>query len=186
VLKPLTKAFGAPVLLHSAAPEGSLRAEAAAIGVSVMVFEAGEALRFDEHSIRVGMRGVIAVLRNLGMLPTSSRKAGRPSAELRSSSWLRAPQSGILRSQAALGDIVSKGAPLAVVADPSGTSELSIDAPYDGVIIGRTNLPLVFEGEAVFHVGRTQQTSLLEHHLEELHDDLLETPPEVVEEPPIV
>ena len=186
VLNPLAKAFGAPVLLHSAAPEGSLRAEAAANGVSVMVYEAGEALRFDEHSIRVGMRGVIAVLRNLGMLAPTSARVGKPSAEMRSSNWLRAPQSGILRAQAALGDIVGKGEQLAVVADASGESEMSIEAPYDGVIIGRTNLPLVFEGEAVFHVGRTQQKSLLEHHLGELHDDLLQTPPELIEEPPIV
>ena len=186
LLKPLAKAFSAPVLLHSAPPEGSLRFAAAALGTPVMVYEAGEALRFDETAIRVGLRGVINVLRQLAMLPATRRFGTRPSAELRSSTWLRAPQSGILRAQATLGDIVTAGSLLARVADPSGAAELCIDAPFDGVIIGRATLPLVFEGEAVFHVARTRHTSLLEEHLGTLQEDLFESPPEVIEEPPIV
>jgi predicted deacylase len=186
VLKPLAQAFSAPVLLHSAPPEGSLRAAAAQLGASVMVYEAGEALRFDERSIRVGLRGVLHVLNQLGMLARPRGRVTRPSAELRSSSWLRAPQSGVLRAQVGLGDLVAGGDTLALVADASGASEMRLTAPYDGVIIGRTNLPLVFEGEAVFHLGRARQAALLEDHLDALHDDLSVLPPETVEEPPIV
>jgi hypothetical protein len=186
LLAPLAKAFSAPVLLHSAAPTGSLRGAAAELGVSVMVYEAGEALRFDEVSIRIGLRGIINTLRQLAMLPAARRAKSRPSAQLRSSTWLRAPQSGILRAQAGLGDLVEKGAALALVADPAGHSEQVVAAPYDGVVIGRTNLPLVFEGEAVFHVGRARQTSLLESHLDLLQDASELAPPELIEEPPIV
>ena len=78
------------------------------------------------------------------------------------------------------------GAILGIVADPNGDSEMPIEAPFDGVVIGRTNLPLVFEGEALFHVGRTRQTSLLEQHLDALNDGSNIAPPEVIEEPPIV
>lgn len=186
VLASLAKAFSAPVLLHSAPPSGSLRGAAAERGVSVMVFEAGEALRFDEVAIRVGVRGVINTLRRLTMLPQARRGKDRPSAELRSSTWLRAPQSGILRAQMGLGDLVEKGTALGVVADPAGQTEQLIEAPYDGVVIGRNNLPLVFEGEAVFHIGRARQTSLLESHLDLLQDADELAPPELVEEPPIV
>jgi len=186
ILEPLAKAFSAPVLLHSAPPAGSLRHAAAEVGVPVMVYEAGEALRFEEMSIQIGVRGTVNVLGRLSMLAPSKRKPSKPSAVLRSSSWQRAPQSGILRAQARLGAMVSKGETLGVVADPTGESEMAMPAPYDGVVIGRANLPLVFEGEALFHVGRTRQTALLEEHLDALHEGTGITPPELVEEPPIV
>jgi len=185
-IEPLAKVFGAPVLLHSASPDSSLRAAAADIGVPVMVYEAGEALRFDEQAIQIGLRGILNVLRHLSMLPPTKRKPGRPSAVLRSSNWQRAPQSGILRAQVPLGAMVSEGETLGLVADPTGECETPLPAPFDGVVIGRTNLPLVFEGEALFHVGRTRQTRLLEKHLDALNgDDDLATP-ELIEEPPIV
>jgi predicted deacylase len=151
-----------------------------------MVYEAGEALRFEELSIQIGVRGVLNVLRQLAMLPRSKRRPSKPSAVLRSSSWQRAPQSGILRAQTRLGDMVAKGDTLGVVADPNGESEMPLAAPYDGVVIGRANLPLVFEGEALFHVGRTRQTSLLEQHLDAMQDANNIAPPELIEEPPIV
>jgi len=181
----LAKAFGAPVLLHSAAPPGSLRGAAAGNGIPVMVYEAGEALRFQEVSIQVGQRGVINVLRALSMWPKSKSKPAKPSAVLRSSSWVRAPQSGILRAHVGLGDLVGKDEVLAVVADPTGESEMPMLAPFAGVVIGRVNLPLVYEGEAVFHLGRTRRTALLERHLGALQGEP-ETPPEMIEELPIV
>ncbi len=186
ILEPLAKAFSAPVLLHSAPPAGSLRYAAAEVGVPVMVYEAGEALRFEEMSIQIGLRGALNVLRQLSMLPPSKRKPTKPSAVLRSSNWQRAPQSGILRAQTRLGAMVSKGETLGVVADPTGESEMAMPAPFDGVVIGRTNLPLVFEGEALFHVGRTRQTMLLEEHLGALQEGVGIAPPELIEEPPIV
>lgn len=185
-LAPLAKNFGAPVLLHSAAPAGSLRGSANDIGVPVMVYEAGEALRFEELSIQIGVRGIVNVLRQLSMLPPGKRRTNRPSAVLRSSSWQRAPQSGVLRTQAKLGALVQKGDILGIVADPTGASEVPLPAPFDGVVIGRTNLPLVYEGEALFHLARTRQTDLLEQHLDALNDGDAISPPELIEEPPIV
>jgi predicted deacylase len=185
-LAPLGRVFGAPVLMHSAAPAGSLRGAAADIGVPVMVYEAGEALRFEEVCIQVGLRGILNVLRQLSMLAPGGRRNSRPSAVMRSSSWQRAPQSGILRTQVRLGDLVAKGEPLGVLADAAGLAETPLPSPYDGVVIGRTNLPLVFEGEALFHVARTRQTSLLEEHLDEMQEGADIQPPELIEEPPIV
>jgi uncharacterized protein len=186
-IAPLAKAFGTPVLLHSAAPEGTLRAAAAHESVSVMVYESGEALRFDEVSIRVGVSGIINVLRQLGMLPIPKKtKPPRLAALLRSSAWVRAPQSGILRAQIKLGGMVSKGEQLGIIADPTGHMDEPIIAPFDGIIIGRTNIPLVYEGEALYHIGRTHQTSLLEQHLDGLQDSEMLEAPELIEEPAIV
>ena len=68
-------AFGAPVAVNAALRDGSLRACAAQNGIPVMVYEAGEALRFDELSIRAGVRGIVQAMRGLGMLPASKAKA---------------------------------------------------------------------------------------------------------------
>jgi predicted deacylase len=184
-LGPLAKVFAAPVLIHSAPPEGSLRHCAADEQVPILVYEAGEALRFDEVSIRIGLRGVVNVMRQLGML-TLKRKPPKKSVVLRSTSWLRAPSSGIARMLSKLGDVVSKGDVLAHVGDAGGLGEEPIVTPFDGVIIGRANLPLVYEGEAVFHIGRTRQASLVEEHLDAMQDGDQFSLPEIVEEPEIV
>lgn len=185
-LNVLARAFSSPVLLHSAPPDGSLRASAASESVPVMVYEAGEALRFDEVSIRVAVRGVLNVMRELGMLQKPKRKTAKPAVLLRSSAWVRASKSGILRAQVKLGDMVSKGDTLGFISDPVGQTDDLVEAVSDGIIIGRTNIPLVYEGEALFHIGRTGQTSLLEEHLDTLQDEDALTPPELIEEPVIV
>ncbi|MEZ4751260.1 MAG: succinylglutamate desuccinylase/aspartoacylase family protein [Bdellovibrionota bacterium] len=55
----LAKAFGAPVILDSSQPDGSLRAAATSGKVPVLCYEGGEALRFDELAIKAGLAGTI-------------------------------------------------------------------------------------------------------------------------------
>lgn len=152
----LASAFGAPLVLDAQIRDASLRDAATALGIRVLLYEAGEALRFDEVSIRVGVRGVINVMRSLGMLPKRESKVRSPFIA-RSSAWLRAPCSGIFRARAELGTEVSVGDEIGVVADPFGESEQQIVAPFAGLVIGRTSLPLVHEGEALFHIGRVSK-----------------------------
>jgi predicted deacylase len=185
ILRPLAEAFGAPVVLHSDLMDGSLRRAAAELGIPVMVYEAGEALRFDEISIRIGVRGVVNVLRRLAMLPAAKRPV-RPPAVLRSSLWIRAEQSGILRTVCPLGCAVSKGSVLGLISDPLGERETPITAPVDGVLIGRTNLPLVYGGEALFHLGRTRNADDVLRHLEEVQAEVEAESPDLAENPPIV
>ncbi len=151
----LARAFGAPVVLDASLRDGSLRQAAAERGLPLLLYEAGEALRFDELGIRAGVRGVVGVMRALGMLPPS--RAARPFPEplvARASTWVRAPQSGILRQAAPLGARVRRGEPLGVVADPFGERERAVHAPAGGLIIGRAEIPLVNEGDALFHIAR--------------------------------
>jgi predicted deacylase len=185
-LKHLARAFSTPVLLHSAPPEGSLRSAAASESVPLMVYEAGEALRFDEVAIRIGVSGVLNVMRELGMLLKGKAQKPKPSVLLRSSSWVRASKSGILRAQVKLGDLVSEDDILGYISDPAGQQDDIIVATSEGIIIGRTNIPLVYEGEALFHIGRSRQTTLLEEHVDTLNDEDALTPPEMIEEPAIV
>jgi uncharacterized protein len=151
----LAEAFGAPVMMSSDLREGSLREQASAKGIKTLLYEAGEALRFDEVCIRAGERGVVNVMRKLGMLPPlRSRKAKKEPVMARSSLWVRAPASGIVRMNVALGSHVKKDQPLGRIADPFGESEIAILSPVSGVVIGRSELPLAYEGEALFHIAR--------------------------------
>lgn len=185
-LSVVAQKFESPVILHSAPPSGSLRLAAEQQGVPVMVYESGEALRFDEVSIRVGVRGILNVMNELGMLVKSKPRQEKSPVILRSSSWLRAPISGILRAVVTLGDMVEKGDVVGYISTPAGKTDTIVEAPSSGIIIGRTNIPLIYEGEALFHIGRSHQTTLLEEHMDTLYDgDSLNTP-ELVEEPIIV
>ncbi len=151
----MARAFGAPVLINTALVDGSIRKALARRGIPIVVYEAGEALRFDEDCIRVGVEGVLAVMRHLGMLPQSRARRRRIGPlEGRSSGWVRAPQSGILRTLTPLGARVVEHQCLGVVADPFGEREAEIRTPTAGIVIGRINLPLVNEGEALFHIAR--------------------------------
>lgn len=156
--KELAEAFSVPVLLNANLRDGSLRQSAAEYGVKVLLYEAGEALRFDELSIRAGVRGILSVMRKLAMLTPSKMHTRRHEPFIaRSSSWERASDSGIFRSVTALGGRVKKGDLLGVISDPSNLfdpTEYPVTAQYSGLVIGCSNIPLVNEGDALFHIAR--------------------------------
>ncbi|NNE06237.1 MAG: succinylglutamate desuccinylase/aspartoacylase family protein [Xanthomonadales bacterium] len=149
----LARAFGAPMILNASIREGSLRAAAAELGLPVLVYEAGEALRFDEISIRAGLRGILNVMRHRQMLPRVSTKSTLTPMIANTTRWVRAPDSGIVIKKASLGSAIRKGQSLAVISDPIGHEEQPVIAPFDGIVIGRTNLPLAHEGDALFNMA---------------------------------
>jgi predicted deacylase len=169
----MASAFIPPVILNTQIVEGSLRQEAEKLGVSVIVYEAGEALRFNEVAIRAGVRGVDSVMREIGMLPIKkARKSDPVPVVATDSSWIRAPHSGILRMIKPLGARVSKNEVLGIISDPFGDSEHKAIAPFGGIIIGKTNLPLVNEGEALFHVARFESISAAASQIEEFQAEM--------------
>jgi predicted deacylase len=163
----LAKAFGAPVIINSNARDGSLRQCAADKGMPMLIYEAGEALRFDELSIRAGLRGVINTMRLIGMLPLSKRSSRVSPVIADSTSWVRAPESGIVIPKVDLGSRVTEGQSLAVIGDPVSEEEESVKAPFDGIIIGHSKLPLAHEGDALFHVAAFKSVARAEGRVEE-------------------
>lgn len=151
----LARVFGVPVLLNASLRDGSLREAAAEYGIPMLLYEAGEGLRYDETAIRAGLSGVISVMRELGMLSARSRRRSQVEPfEAHSSSWVRAPESGMLQSHVKLGAVVQKKALLGHVHDPYSGEGAPVTAHARGVIIGRTQIPMVHEGEALFHIAR--------------------------------
>lgn len=157
----MAHSFGVPVILNSSRPvEGSLRSALTARGVPVVVYEGGEALRFNELAIQAGLKGILGVMRELRMLPKPSLRKPPPKPYVaRSSGWVRAHQSGIFRALKPLGERVDKNDPLGVISDPYGEREELVRTPAAGIIIGKNNLPLVNEGEGLYHIARFRGAS---------------------------
>jgi predicted deacylase len=149
----MAEAFGVPVLLNAAVLDGSLRKAAVDVKTKVLLYEAGEALRFDEGCIKAGLTGVINVLSYLGMTRRRMRKRAVKPFVAFSSSWLRAGSSGIVHDLKNLGEKVSKGDVVAEIGDSFGEISDKVCAKSDGIIIGKQNIPLVQEGDAMFHIA---------------------------------
>ncbi|MDD2358365.1 MAG: succinylglutamate desuccinylase/aspartoacylase family protein [Thiovulaceae bacterium] len=171
----LALAFEAPVILHSELRDGSLRSVAQENGVPILLYEAGEALRFDETSIRIGVRGLINVLRENKMLPKTKLKKGlRVPIITRTSQWVRAGESGVLRTIKSLGSTVVKEEIIAYIDNPLEDGSFEIIAPFDGVIIGKSEIPLVQEGDAVFHIAKLRDIESAEEKIEYYNEEILE------------
>ncbi|WP_295398766.1 succinylglutamate desuccinylase/aspartoacylase family protein [uncultured Thiocystis sp.] len=170
----LANAFGTPVILDAEARPGSLRAAAIERAIPLLLYEGGEALRFDEFAVRAGLRGILGVMRHLGMI---RGHAGRKTLEqksvvARSSLWVRADRSGVLLSLTPLGACVKKGETLGIVTDPFRHADEPVLAPASGIVIGRTNLPLVTEGEGIYHIARYGELEATVERLEQYRDSL--------------
>ena len=126
-------------------------------------------------------------MRSLSMLPASrSRHKSVPEPFVaRSSAWVRAPASGLFRSVCALGSRVKRGDILGLIDDPFSGQECEVAAVTGGIIIGRSEIPLVHEGEALFHIARFEDVKEVANQVESFQ---IEHAPfdEDVDEPPIV
>lgn len=152
----LAQAFAAPLTLISKIRDGSLRYAAKQVGVNVLVYEGGEGLRFDETAVRSGVTGILRVMHHMEMVPKKGIQPPKAATLLsRSSDWVRAPAGGLFRSFKTTGDTVVAGDVLAAVSDPLGDLEETVLSDTTGVIVGRNNLPVVNEGDALFHIAKT-------------------------------
>ncbi|MBT1452047.1 succinylglutamate desuccinylase/aspartoacylase family protein [Glaciecola sp. XM2] len=170
----MARIFGVPVLLNSELRDGSLREAASELGAKVLLYEAGQALRFDELSIRAGLKGILNVLGHLGMVrkrPSRSKTVDPFIAN--HSNWVRATVSGLVTDLKMLGDHVNKGEVMAHICSPTGRFVEKLIAPKSGVIIGKQNIPLVQEGDAMYHVANFEEPTDVLEHIEQLQDNLV-------------
>ncbi len=169
-LEAFAKAFNAPVVLDAPLRSGTFREAAQKQGVPALVYEAGEALRFDEVSIRAGVAGTLNVLSHLGMIRKRTPRNAHTPLVAKSTQWVRAPQSGVMRAEAGLGAHVAAGERLALIGDPFGDHEEEVVSPVSGIVIGRMRVPLVHEGEALFHIAKFARPSAVAESIENFQD----------------
>ena len=167
----LARAFGAPVIIESPLRDGSLRALADSEGVDMLLMEAGEALRFDRFSIQTGVAGVKRVLAHLAMIEQGAELLElHPSARSKKTQWVRSPRGGVSHRVRKSGDAVRKGDLLAAVTGLLGEDPEEILSPIDGIIIGHATLPVVHQGDAMFHIAQVEDAQRLGERIESLSD----------------
>jgi predicted deacylase len=148
----LATAFAAPLVLHSDASDGTLRAEAAKRGIRSLLFEAGEAGRIDSTSVRIGVDGTLRVMAALGMLEDAPAVAQSPLTS-RSSGWIRAQRSGFCMLEVEVGQRVDAGQRLGMVVDATSAPETIVSSKGAGVVIGALKTAVVHRGDALVHIA---------------------------------
>lgn len=154
VLK-LTKSFAAEASLHARMRDGSLREAASDGNRRVLLFEGGEAHRFERRTVDAGVDGTLRVLAAKGMIDDAPAPTGETFWS-RSSQWVRARRSGVLRLEAALGDLVEKGDVIGRIGGATPGKSLRVLAPVSGKIIGLTRNPILNQGDAIAHIAEPQ------------------------------
>lgn len=154
-LKVLADVFNAPFTLYSKNISGSFRNASEKLNVKMLLFEGGKSLDINPAIAEEGINGVKRLLDHLDMLD-AKQTAIKPKTEtiyIEKSAWIRAKCSGLLHDYTTIGSFVKKGTVLAVITDPFGKFERKVKAPNDGYIINANHSPIVYEGDAIYHIS---------------------------------
>ena len=147
----LGKMFGAPFIINSGYREKSMRSEAEKMGKPILVYEAGESMRFNSLAINEGVNGCLRLLKGLDMLDIEVDTVD--TRLLKDSKWIRAGMSGLFRTRKKYGTFVKKEEIVGWISDPFGEMETELRSPANGYIVGINNQPVVNEGDALIHIG---------------------------------
>ncbi len=154
-LKQLADVFEPPFILYSKNIAGSFRNAAEKMGVKMLLFEGGKSLDINTDVAQVGIDGVKRLLSHLDMLTQNHSLASQKSKPIyiEKSGWLRAKCSGLLHDGNLIGRFVKKGTTIGLITDPFGKFEQKVKAPNDGYIINANHSPIVYEGDAIYHLS---------------------------------
>ena len=144
-----------PVLINSSVRDGSLRESARELNIPMLLFEGGEALRFNQKIATSALQGILSLMHKIGMITGSNNYSIKKKNTFvaRSSYWVRAPHSGTIILKKKLGDYIQKQQVIGVISDPFGEHKFKVISNYEGIIIGLVTLPLLNEGDAIAHIA---------------------------------
>ncbi|MGC1205733.1 MAG: succinylglutamate desuccinylase/aspartoacylase family protein [Flavobacteriaceae bacterium] len=154
-LNDIAKAFGAPFVLYSKKMSKSFRLTCFKLGKPLLLFEGGKSFHIDDTVTNSGVTGSKRVLKHLGMLKTSF-KSSAPKKEcvfINESRWIRAKYSGMFKASISIGSQVKKNTVLGNITDPYGKVNYFVKASNTGYIINVNESPIVYQGDALFHIS---------------------------------
>jgi len=154
-LKKLSDVFNAPFTLYSKNISGTFRNSCDKLGVKMLLFEGGKSLDINDAVTKEAIEGTKRFLTHLDML--NPRKKAilnqNKTIYIEKSNWMRAKHSGMFHGLTAIGSFVKKGDLLATISDPYGKVEHKVKAPHAGFIINVNDAPIIYQGDAIFHVS---------------------------------
>ncbi len=147
------KAFGTKIIMHANTRDGSLRQAATKKGIPVLLYEAGEALRFNSQAIAIGVQGILRVMNCLDMYDLPETVSEFESIEVTQSKWIRASRGGIFHLGVNLGEKVTKKQELGFITDAIGEYRVAVRASVQGIVLSYSLNPLVNQGDAIVHLA---------------------------------
>ncbi|MBT8287090.1 MAG: succinylglutamate desuccinylase/aspartoacylase family protein [Flavobacteriaceae bacterium] len=151
----LAKIFGAPVVLYSRNLKKSFRNTCDKLGIPILLFEGGKSFHIEPTITNTGVNGAKRILNHLGMLG-SKFKASNPKKScvfIEESRWIRANHSGMFRASVKINQTVNKKDVIGHITDPYGKFHHFVKAPNNGYIFSVNESPIVYQGDALFHIS---------------------------------
>ncbi|MDT0689752.1 succinylglutamate desuccinylase/aspartoacylase family protein [Salegentibacter sp. F188] len=153
--------FNAPFTINSKTITKSYRETCAKLGIPVLLFEGGKSSNSNKEIARHGVDGATRILSHLDML---NPKFDYPDAitetvVIENTFWMRAKYSGLLHIKIPCGKHVEKGEFIATITDPYGKFRHKIKAANEGYVINVNESPIVYQGDAVFHITLPKRTN---------------------------
>ena len=154
-LAALAETFGAPFIVNSPNIDKTYRATCKKLNIPILLFEGGKSLESNKHIVKTGVDGVMRILSEKNMLADEFSAPSKPESIIliESSKWIRAQKSGLLHVKIDCNKHVEKGEFLATITDPYGTMRFKVLAPNEGYIINVNHAPIVYQGDAIFHIS---------------------------------
>lgn len=151
--KKLANIFGAPVVTNTPIEGNNLRQTTEQLHIPLLVYQAGEAMRFDDNSINLGVSGVKNIMRELNILEKSPEEIVKPIFS-QDEDWILAHKGGILHTDVSLGQTIKKGEIIGRINDPFGLDNYEkIKSIQEGVVVGINTSPLIYEGSRIFKIA---------------------------------
>jgi predicted deacylase len=160
VLDELAETFGAPFIYYSKNLNKSFRNTCFKMGIPILLFEGGKSFQINKTITNTGVNGTKRILSHLGML-TSKFKVSKPKKDcirILDSKWIRASHSGMFKSRVNVNTFVKKGAVIGHITDPYGSFNQFVKAPNDGYIFNVNESPIIYQGDAIFHISTKVQS----------------------------
>lgn len=154
-LKKLADIFNAPYTLYSKNIPGSFRGSSEKLNVRMLLFEGGKSLDINTAVADEGVNGAMRLLDYLNMLnpKLTAGQTHDKTIYIDRSAWIRAKTSGLFHDHNTVGTFVKKGFVLGFITDPFGKFQQKVKATNDGYIINANLSPIVYEGDAIYHIS---------------------------------
>lgn len=151
--KQLAKAFQSPVVTNVTLEGNRLRQTTEDLHIPLLVYQAGEAMRFDENAITLGVNGILNVMRAIDILPKTPVEDIKPIFS-QDEDWILAHHAGILHTNVTLGQTIKKEEVIGEITDPFGTDFAEkVKASQEGIVVGINTTPLIHEGLPIFKIA---------------------------------
>lgn len=155
------KIFNAPFTIESKTITKSYRDTCTKLGIPVLLFEGGKSVNSNKEIARQGVEGSMRILEHFEMLDSKFEKPDvvAETVFIENSVWLRAKYSGMLHIKIPCGKHVEKGEYIGTITDPYGKFRHRVRASNEGYVININESPIVYQGDAIFHISVPKHTN---------------------------